>query len=142
MNRIVNRDVQWRVFREIYDLAQKTAGGLFSGDASAALNFDNDYTSDTIEDIVDTLSRNNGVLAAYLADHGKTLEPTRKGKEWDGFGNELLQAYINEVGPQRLAQYVAEMETGNAYEVFQEQKNIGPKIGLISVHAPRGRGDT
>ena len=114
VDRVLDRDVVRRVSKNIYDLAQKTADGLFSGEASAVLNFDDSYTSKTADDILDDLTRNNGVKAAYLADQGKTLEPVMKEKanRYDTFGNEALQSLEKSVGEQELSAMAVRVETG------------------------------
>lgn len=114
VDRIINMDVERRVSRSIMDLAQKTADGIFAGEASAAFYFDDSYTSKTQDDILDDLAGNNGVKAAYLADQGKTLEPVirEKANQYDTFGNEALKSLEESVGAQELAAMFARVESG------------------------------
>lgn len=115
VDRIVNRDVQRRFSKEISDLAKRVVGGMFSGEASAVLSFDDSYTRDTMDDIMDSLARNYGVMAAYLADQGKSLDPVMKERanEYDSFGNEALSSLKESVGEQGLSAMFARVDSGN-----------------------------
>jgi hypothetical protein len=114
VDRVVNDRVASRLSNEIYKKAQKIADGLFLGEASSALYFENEYTSKTMDDILDDLSNNDGVRAAYLADQGKTLEPVMRDKveQFDSFGNEALSDLAERMGAQELAAAYARTMTG------------------------------
>lgn len=114
VDRIVDEKVARRFSNEVYEKAQKIAGGLFLGDASSALYFENEYTSKTMDDILDSLSRNYGVWAAYLADQGKTLDAVMRDnvKQFDSFGNEVLSDLAERMGAQELAAAYARTMTG------------------------------
>lgn len=114
VDRIVDEKVARRFSNEVYEKAQKIAGGLFLGDASSALYFENEYTSKTMDDILDSLSRNYGVWAAYLADQGKTLDAVMRDnvKQFDSFGNEALSDLAERMGAQELAAAYARTMTG------------------------------
>lgn len=114
VDRVVNDKVARRFSNEVYEKAQKIADGLFLGDASAALYFENEYTSKTMDNILDGLSSNDGVRAAYLADQGKTLDAVMrdKVKQFDSFGNEALSDLAERMGAQELAAAYARTMTG------------------------------
>ena len=114
VDRVVNDKVAHRFSNEVYEKAQKIADGLFLGDASAALYFENEYTSKTMDNILDGLSSNDGVRAAYLADQGKTLDAVMRDKveQFDSFGNEALSDLAERMGAQELAAAYARTMTG------------------------------
>ena len=98
---------------ELNSLAKQTAGGIFSsGSALRSLGID-DASSLNRQQLAEKLADNDTVRAAYLADHGKTLDPERMVKQFNRYGNEALQMLIDRVGVQELAGAVAELETGN-----------------------------
>ena len=67
-----------------------------------------------MDDILDGLSRNYGVRAAYLADQGKTLDAVMRDnvKQFDSFGNEALSDLAERMGAQELAAAYARTMTG------------------------------
>lgn len=99
--------------REISDLSRKTAGGSFSSSSAIrALGVD-DISTYSVDELAKKLANSDAVRAAYLADTGKTLEPVMKDKVFsEAYGNDTLQAIVDKVGVQRLADINAEIATG------------------------------
>lgn len=99
--------------REISDLSRKTAGGSFSSSSAIrALGVD-DISTYSVDELAKKLANSDAVRAAYLADTGKTLEPVMKDKVFsEAYGNDTLQAIVDKVGVQRLAEINAEIATG------------------------------
>lgn len=99
--------------REISDLSRKAAGGSFSSSSAIrALGVD-DISTYSVDELAKKLANSDAVRAAYLADTGKTLEPVMKDKVFsEAYGNDTLQAIVDKVGVQRLAEINAEIATG------------------------------
>jgi hypothetical protein len=99
--------------REISDLSRKTAGGSFSSSSAIrALGVD-DISTYSVDELAKKLANSDAVRAAYLADTGKTLEPVMKDKVFsEAYGNDTLQAIVDKVGVQRLAEINADIATG------------------------------
>lgn len=57
-------------------------------------------------------ANDKAVQAAYLAEQGRNVEPVMKAKQFDSFGNESLDAYIDRVGEQEVARLAANLMTG------------------------------
>lgn len=114
-NAIVEREVNYEARRateqKIEQLASRVAGGLFSHGSVIGSRVDEVSTMDEAE-LARQLSRDDTVRAAYLAEHGKDIEPVLKEKVWDSFGNQALQEYTEKIGAQELAQLYVKLETG------------------------------
>lgn len=109
----VNTRKALSIEREISDLSRKTAGGSFSSSSAIrALGVD-DISTYSVDELAKKLANSDAVRAAYLADTGKTLEPVMKDKVFsEAYGNDTLQAIVNKVGVQRLAEMNAEIAAG------------------------------
>lgn len=108
----VNYEARRALEDRLAELAQNVADGMFSrSSVLASLGLDDVSGMDRAE-LAKKLSQQEAVKAAYLADQGKTLEPVmkEKPKQYDPFGNDALDLYIEKVGPQRLSQIYEALE--------------------------------
>lgn len=120
----VSSDVLRRVEGEIGSLSKQVAGGMFS-DSSVLRSMDiDDATTMSLDEIAERLAGKDAVRAAYLADHGITLEPVKKTKEWSHkFSNDILQAILDKFGVQEVAAILAErMAGGNIDRLVERAK--------------------
>ena len=109
----VNYDAKRAFDDKIYDLSSKFAGGTFKrSSVIESAGVDNE-TNMSLDEIAQRLAKNPAVQAAYLQDRGDTLEPVYKIKNFDSFGNEALQRYIERIGYQELARQDMELTLGN-----------------------------
>ena len=109
----VNYDAKRAFEDKIERLSGKFAGGAFrNGSVIGSTGVDNE-TSMSLDEIARKLSKYPAVQAAYLQDRGDTLEPVYKKKNFDSFGNEALQSYIDSIGYQELARLDMELTLGN-----------------------------
>lgn len=112
VEREVNYDVLQAIDDRIDELSSQVAGGTFhTSSALGSLGFD-DATEMTEEQIAERLANRDEVRAAYLAAQGETLEPIKRAKEWNKYGNDFLRLFLDEVDPQRLAQINADLMEG------------------------------
>ena len=112
----VNSKKASQVEHELHRLAGDTsvAGGIFGNSAALrSMGIDDTSTRSTAE-LAEKLASTDTVRAAYLADHGKSLEPVKMDKVWDRFGNETLQKVIDRLGVDTLAEMEANLETGES----------------------------
>lgn len=103
---------------ELHRLSGDTsvAGGIFGNSSVLRSAGIDDSTTKNTSELAESLARTDAVHAAYLAEQGKTLEPVKEAKEWDRYGNDTLQRVIDRLGVNRLAETVAELETGESIE--------------------------
>lgn len=114
--------------RDIHRLSKDVSvgGGIF-GNSSALRSMGIDETSaKSTEELARELSHTDTVQAAYLTDNGKTLEPVKKDKVWDKYGNATLQKVIDRIGVQELAGIEANLELGESIE-----QALGDHAGII-----------
>lgn len=114
----VNSKRLFQVERELHRLAgdSSVAGGIF-GNSSALHSMGIDDTSNlSRKQLAKNLASTDTVRAAYLADQGRTLEPVKRGKVWDRFGNDTLQKVIDRLGVDTLAEMEANLEVGESTE--------------------------
>lgn len=114
----VNSKMLSQIERELHRLAGDTsvAGGIF-GNSSALRSMGIDDTSNlNRKRLAEKLASTDTVRAAYLADHGQTLEPVKMDKVWDKFGNDTLQKVIDRFGVDTLAEMEANLEVGESAE--------------------------
>lgn len=114
----VNSKMLSQIERELHRLAGDTsvAGGIF-GNSSALRSMGIDDTSNlNRKQLAEKLASTDTVRAAYLADHGQTLEPVKMDKVWDKFGNDTLQKVIDRLGVDTLAEMEANLEVGESAE--------------------------
>lgn len=122
----VNYEARRALEERIEELSQKIAGGMFSkGSAIAMLGVDDVSGMDRGE-LAKKLSRQDAVKAAYLADQGRTLETvmSEKPKQYDSFGNDALDLYVEKAGPQRLEQI---------YNALEEERRLLNQVELQEV---------
>lgn len=119
----VDYETKKAIENKVRDLSRQVAGGIFSKSSiiSSRVNDTSDMDADKL---AERLAGDDTVRAAYLADTGGTLEPVMKSKEWDNFGNGVLQQFIDEVGVQELARAEAEIEADNGSETVEQYKPL------------------
>jgi len=97
----------------IEELSKSVAEGVFQrGSVLSSLGID-DSTNMSLEDISRKAAQNNAVQAAYLAEKGENITPIWEKKNFDSFGNNSLQYFIDSMGTERLEQL---KETLDAWE--------------------------
>lgn len=71
-------------------------------------------TRKTENEVVKELAGQDAVIAAYLEEQGKAMEPVYEYKEksYDRHGNEALRAYIQQKGTDEMKKLVQDMESG------------------------------
>ncbi len=112
----VNSKKASQVEHELHRLAGdvSVAGGIFGNSAALrSMGIDDTSTRSTAE-LAEKLASTDTVRAAYLADHGKSLEPVKMDKVWDKFGNDTLQKVVDRLGVNTLAEIEANLETGES----------------------------
>jgi|GEM_PF-1843987 len=109
----VKSEAMWRIDDRIKELSDKIADGIFSKSSTLEM-FLGDETEMTLDDIAERLASEDAVRAAYLAAQGETLEPVKRAKEWNKYGNDYLRMFLDQVGPQRLAQISADLWEGKS----------------------------
>lgn len=97
----------------IESLSSGIAGGTFRRSSVISSIGVDDVTTKNIDDIAESLSHQDTVRAAYLAEKGGSLEPEYMPKVYNRYGNEALQTYIDRIGPQKLAGIIVEMEASD-----------------------------
>lgn len=110
----VNSKKLTAVEQEFHKLAKNTdvAGGIFGNSSSIRGMGVDDISTKSTADLAKALAQTDTIRAAYLADQGKTLEPVKKTRVWDRYGNDPLRSFVDQVGPQRLAKMVVALELG------------------------------
>lgn len=109
---------------EIHRLAggAAVAGGIFGNSSALRSMGVDDTSSKSTEELAEALAQTDTARAAYLAAQGETLPPVKKAKNWDYYGNDALQTFIDRVGVQRLAEIEASLEMGeNAADALGEE---------------------
>lgn len=108
--------------KKVSELSKKVAGGIFDKSGVLGMLGIEDVTDMTADDIARRLANYDAVRAAYLADQGGNVEPVYRKKTFDSFGNDILQAYIDSVGVQKLASIIADMETSGGDLAIAERE--------------------
>ncbi len=112
----VNAKAALAVESRINELSKKVANGIFASSSALRGHGIEDVSGDSLSAAAKTLARDDAVRAAYLAAHGKELKPVYQDKVWDRYGNETVQAVVDEIGVQRLAEINANFELGQSVE--------------------------
>ena len=112
----VNAKAALAVESRINALAKKVANGIFASSSVLRSHGIEEVSGDSLSTAAKTLARDDAVRAAYLEAHGKELKPVYQDKVWDRYGNETVQAVVNEIGVQRLAEINANFELGQSVE--------------------------
>ena len=122
----VNYDAKRAFENKIYDLSSKFAGGAFQNSSVIGGTGVGNETNMSLDEIAQRLAKNPAVQAAYLQNRGDTLEPVYKAKNFDSFGNEALQRYIDSIGYQELARQDMELTLGNelSEDIMEAARNI------------------
>ncbi len=114
----VNSKKALQLEQELHRLAGDTsvAGGIFGNSAALRSMGIDDTSTRNMAELAEKLASTDTVRAAYLADQGKTLEPVKKTKVWDKFGNDTLQKVVDRLGVNTLAEMEAKLEMGKSVE--------------------------
>ena len=91
--------------------------GVFGRSAAIASRISQDGTSDTYNELIEKLSGDDGVKVAYIAEKGINVKPEYKTKQYHKYGNEALEYIKGKLSVQKVAEYAANVYTGN----FSEQ---------------------
>lgn len=123
----VNYDRMRAVENRISELSQSVAGGVFWNSTALQRAGAGEESSISAEEMAQKLARDDSVRAAYLADHGETLEPVMQTKEFNRYGNDALAKLVQKIGVQELAHVEADMETGD----YQSAREIEDTVRQI-----------
>lgn len=123
----VNYDRMRAVENRISELSKSVANGVFWNSSALQRAGIGEESSLSAEEIAEKLARDDSVRAAYLANHGETLEPVMRAKEFNNFGNDALAKLVQKIGVQKLARIEADMETGD----YQSAREIEDTVRQI-----------
>lgn len=122
----VNYDRLLEVERTLNNLSKDVANGIFANSSLIRSLGIDDSSSMSVDQLAEKLAGRDTVQAAYLADHGKTVEPVLSDKVWNKYGNDLLQTLVDQIGEQRLAEINANFALG-----MQASESLGPDAETI-----------
>ena len=108
----VNYDVLREVEKKIAQLSKSVADGIFANDSAIRRTGIEDTSDESIEEIAKKLAADDSVRAAFVAAQGSQIEPVYKIKQFDGYGNDALSAYLDKVGAQEVARLMVKFELG------------------------------
>ena len=99
---------------EVGERTSRFADGIFSSYSVLRSIGVDESTRKTENEVVKELAGQDAVIAAYLEEQGKTMEPVYdyKEKSYDRHGNDALRAYIQKKGTDELRKLVQDMESG------------------------------
>lgn len=99
---------------EVGERASRFADGIFSSYSVLRSIGVDESTRKTENEVVKELAGQDAVIAAYLEEQGKAMEPVYEYKEksYDRHGNDALRAYIQQKGTDELKKLVQDMESG------------------------------
>lgn len=99
---------------EVGERASRFADGIFSSYSVLRSIGVDESTRKTENEVVKELAGQDAVIAAYLEEQGKAMEPVYEYKEksYDRHGNDALRAYIQKKGTDELRKLVQDMESG------------------------------
>nr|DAU36010.1 MAG TPA: nuclease [Caudoviricetes sp.] len=120
----VNYDRMRAVEKRLARLSEKVAGGVFRNDSALQRAGVVEESSMSAPELADKLARDDSIRAAYLADHGKTLEPVMQAKEFNRYGNDALAKLVQKIGVQELGSIEASMETGDYQPVREIEDTV------------------
>ena len=120
----VNFDKMRAFEKRIAELGKQVAGGIFTSDSMVRRMGVEDVSERNASDLAERMANQDEVRAAYLAATGKTVEPEYRTKEYNKFGNDALQVYIDRVGAQRLASVVVDSLTGDMQSIRAEEETV------------------
>ncbi len=122
----VNYDRLLEVEQTLNNLSKDVANGIFANSSLIRSLGIDDSSSMSVDQLAEKLAGRDTVQAAYLADHGKTVEPVLSDKVWNKYGNDLLQTLVDQIGEQRLAEINANFALG-----MQASESLGPDAETI-----------
>ena len=121
---LVEREVDYEKRNGVNNYIAELSGKVFDGafqTYSILGRYGVEETTQLSEDeIADKLARTPEVKAAYIADKGVEVAPKYKAKSFDQYGNNALAAYVEKVGPQKLASLIVGFETSEGIEIADE----------------------
>ena len=99
---------------EVGERTSRFADGIFSSYSVLRSIGVDESTRKTENEVVKELAGQDAVIAAYLEEQGKAMEPVYdyKEKSYDRHGNDALRAYIQKKGTDELRKLVQDMESG------------------------------
>lgn len=99
---------------EVGERASRFADGIFSSYSVLRSIGVDESTRKTENEVAKELAGQDAVIAAYLEEQGKAMEPVYEYKEksYDRHGNDALRAYIQKKGTDELKKLVQDMESG------------------------------
>lgn len=99
---------------EVGERTSRFADGIFSSYSVLRSIGVDESTRKTENEVVKELAGQDAVIAAYLEEQGKAMEPVYEYKEksYDRHGNDALRAYIQKKGTDELRKLVQDMESG------------------------------
>lgn len=99
---------------EVGEKASRFADGIFSSYSVLRSIGVDESTRKTENEVAKELAGQDAVIAAYLEEQGKAMEPVYEYKEkpYDRHGNDALRAYIQKKGTDELRKLVQDMESG------------------------------
>lgn len=126
-NALVEYEVDYdrlvEIEKRLEGLSGRIANGAFRNSSTIRSLGINDYTSSSVEELANRLTRHDDIWAAYLADKGEDVEPVYRHKEYDARGNEFLQKITDRFGVQALADMEAKIQTRDGL-TDQEKETI------------------
>ena len=108
----VNYDAQRKFEKEVEQLSNNVANGVFSKSSVLGMAGIEGTTDKNLNEIAEKISGYDAVQAAYVAEMGGDVEVVYREKEFDSYGNKVLKRYIDNVGEQEVARLAAKMLTG------------------------------
>lgn len=99
---------------EVGEKASRFADGIFSSYSVLRSSGVDESTRKTENEVAKELAGQDAVIAAYLEEQGKAMEPVYEYKEkpYDRHGNDALRAYIQKKGTDELRKLAQDMESG------------------------------
>lgn len=95
----------------IWELTKDFMGGEFRSSSALGGMIDRDSTSMSTEELINRLTYNDAVKAAYIADNNISVEKKVRSKKYDTSGNDYLEFLIKDMGVQRLAELEVAVRT-------------------------------
>ena len=135
----VNYTAMRNVEQKIEQLSGSVAGGTFQNSTAIRRTGVDDISRMDVDELAKKLSADDGVRAAYLAASGKTLEPVMQEKRFSSrFKNETLQKLTRAVGEQTLAEWNADLLTGDRTAFHEKADETIRKIIRDDYEASHG----
>ena len=100
----VHADKAVKLNSELAQLSRQTAGGAFARGNVISGTLDMEASGKNPKQLAESLSRNDAVKAAYLADKGETVQVVYKTErdQFDSLGNDTLEKVIEHIGADEI----------------------------------------